>query len=95
MVQMTVNVPDELAGELSQHQEHLLLFLQLGLAEWHKQKDEPYNLQVEQTLDQLADEGKLFRPKVSKRRKQRNSRTLMTVSGRPASELVVDLRNRP
>ena len=47
---------------------------------------------IEQLLQQLADEGKLIRPKIIKNRKARKQRSLVHVVGQPVSEIVIEQR---
>ncbi len=92
MYEMTVEVPDELALELRPYREDLVALLQLGLEERRKNEQMQNIMSVKQVLQQLADEGKLIPPKLTKNRKVRGQRSLVRVTGQPVSKIVIEQR---
>ena len=95
MQQVTLEIPDELVTELTPYREHLLELLRLGLAEQQRMQAAQHSVKLDQVLQQMADEGTLIRPKPASSRRSRARRSLIRVTGKPVSEIVIEQRNRP
>ena len=95
MPQVTLEIPDELVTELTPYREHLLDLLRLGLAEQQRRQSREKSPKLDQVLQQMADEGKLLRPKPVLSHLSRARRSLIRVTGKPVSEIVIEQRNYP
>jgi len=95
MPQVTLDIPDDLVTQLTPFREHLLDLLRLGLAEQQRIQAGEHPAKLDQVLQQMADEGKLLRPKPALSRRSRVRRSLVQVTGKPVSEIVIEQRNRP
>ncbi len=94
MQQVMLEIPDELVAELTPYREHLLDLLRLGLAEQRRMQAVQPSATLDQLLQQMADEGKLIRPKPTQPRQQQTRPDLIHSAGKPVSEIVIEQRNR-
>lgn len=100
MSTISLDIPEALAIELKPHQSRLTDLLKLGLEEWRKQWAIPQHKSAKETKKirierLLIESGKVRPPKNYAQNPKLLRHKLVSITGKPVSEIVIEERSRP
>jgi hypothetical protein len=87
-----LEIPNELAEKLKPYRNRLVELLELGLQKWLEREQQEYQTRQENLLQVLASSGKITLPKPYTSKKPYVSHTPVPITGKPASELIIEQR---
>ena len=92
MTIIQLEVPDKLAEKLKPYQDRLSELLELGLQKWQEHEQQPSQTDKEKVLQILGASGKVSLPQPYTGEKPYIRRTPVPISGKPASEIIIEQR---
>ena len=92
MTTIQLEIPDKLAEKLKPYQDRLIELLELGLQKWQEHEQQASQTEKEKVLQILAASGKVSLPQPYAGDKPYVRRTPVSISGKPASEIIIDQR---
>jgi hypothetical protein len=87
-----LEIPNELAEKLRPYRNRLVELLELGLQKWQEREQHEHQSQQEYLLQVLASSDKITMPKPYPGKKPYISHTPVPITGKPASELIIEQR---
>jgi len=92
MTVIQLEVPDKLAKKLEPYRDRLPELLELGLQKWQEHEQQSPQAEKEKVLQILAASGKVSLPQPYTGKKPYIRRTPVPITGKPASEIVIEQR---
>lgn len=92
MTIVQLEIPDKLAEKLKPYRGRLIELLELGLQKWQEREQQRSQTEKEKIVQILAASGKVSLPQPYTGEKPYVRRTPVTITGKPASEIIIEQR---